>query len=85
MKVMLIQLRAERRLTQAQLAKRAGVSEMVVYKMEKGKPVAPESAEKVFAVLGVRAEEVAGVVFSQPLHERINRRFAFNAARKREA
>lgn len=82
-KCMLIQLRAERNLTQAQLAARAGVSEMVVYKMEHGKPVAPESAERVFAVLGVQAHEVAGVVFSKPLAERVNRRFGLNAAVRR--
>lgn len=79
MKVMLIQLRAERQWTQEALAKLAGVSPMSIYKMEHALPVSQESAEKVLAVLGVSADEVAGLVFSKPLSERVNRSFTRGA------
>lgn len=75
MKRTLIQLRAEHNLTQEQLARLAGVGPRIIYKMEKGRAVARENAEKVLAVLGVRAEEVEGLAYSKPLAERVNRSF----------
>ncbi len=71
----LIELRAERNLTQVQVAQRAGVSSMTIHKMEHGQAVNREAAAKVLKVLGVSADEVAGLVFSKPVQERVNRRF----------
>lgn len=83
--MMLIQLRAERQWTQVQLAEKAGVNVMSIYKMEHGQPVSQESAEKVLAVLGVNADEVAGLVFSKPLSERVNRAFVQGAHSQKES
>ena len=83
MKIMLIQLRAERNLTQERLAKLAGVKPIAIYKMEHAQPVARETVDKVLAVLGVSAEEVAGLVFSKSPAQRVNRAFIpWRGARK---
>jgi len=75
MKQTLVQLRAERNLTQERLAKLAGVGPRIIYKMEKGLPVERTNAEKVLAALGVRAAEVEGLAYSRSVQERVNRSF----------
>lgn len=71
----LIELRAERNLTQEGLAQKAGVSTRIVHKMEHGQPVQQQYAEKVLQALGVRSHEVADLMFSKPTQGRVNRSF----------
>src|SRR5579884_2693094 len=75
----LIEWRALHNLSQVRLAQAAGVSDFVVRKMERGESVQAAYAAKVLAVLGVTAEQVAGLKISNPLEYRINRSFVSGA------
>lgn len=82
MKQTILQWRAERNLTQNQVAARAGVSHRILYQMEHGRAVEPENADKVLAVLGVTREQVEGLVLALPRAQRVNHGWVRNVARK---